>query len=101
LHSIANPAYLTGFLFSGLPRVAPYCARGGVRVVSNITLVATERCRPQDAREKTPEEEAERLKELLHRVERAKDSYRRDECEETRERYGSVVKEYHKMRHLI
>jgi hypothetical protein len=34
LHRFANPAYLGGFLCSGLLRVAPYCARGGVRVVS-------------------------------------------------------------------
>ncbi len=30
----ANPAYLGGFLFLSLLRVAPYCARGGVKVVS-------------------------------------------------------------------
>ena len=31
---VANPAYLSGFLFSGLLRVAPYCVPGGIRVVS-------------------------------------------------------------------
>jgi hypothetical protein len=35
LPELANPAYLSGFVFSGLLRVAPYCAPGGVRVVSN------------------------------------------------------------------
>src|SRR5215208_6536243 len=34
LHRFANPAYLGGFLFSGLLRVAPYCAPGGIRLVS-------------------------------------------------------------------
>ena len=27
LHDVANPVYLSGFLFSALPRVAPYCVR--------------------------------------------------------------------------
>src|ERR687898_2274220 len=31
---VAIPAFLSGLLCSGLPRVAPYCAPGGVRVVS-------------------------------------------------------------------
>ena len=31
---LANPAYLGGFLCSGFLRVAPYCAPGGIRVVS-------------------------------------------------------------------
>jgi hypothetical protein len=31
---LANPPYLSGFLFSGMLRVAPYCVPGGVRVVS-------------------------------------------------------------------
>jgi hypothetical protein len=35
LHRNANPAYLSRLLFSGLPSVAPYCAPGGIRVVSN------------------------------------------------------------------
>jgi hypothetical protein len=35
LHRLANPPFLSGFLCSGLPRVAPYCAPGGVRAVSN------------------------------------------------------------------
>jgi hypothetical protein len=34
LHRNANPAYLSRLLFSGLPCVAPYCAPGGIRVVS-------------------------------------------------------------------
>src|SRR5215208_6379149 len=34
LHRVANAAYIGRFLFSGLPHVAPYCVRGGVRVVS-------------------------------------------------------------------
>ena len=33
---LANTAYLKGFLFSGLPRVAPYCIRGDVKVVSGV-----------------------------------------------------------------
>src|SRR5919107_5837214 len=32
---IANAAYLEGFLFPALLRVAPYCVPGGIRVVSN------------------------------------------------------------------
>jgi len=35
LQEVAKPAYLGGFLCSGLLRVAPYCVPGGVRVVSN------------------------------------------------------------------
>jgi hypothetical protein len=35
LHKVANPPYLSGFLCSGLLRVAPYCVPGGVRVVSS------------------------------------------------------------------
>jgi integrase len=31
---LANPAYLSGFLCSGLLRVAPYYVPGGIRVVS-------------------------------------------------------------------
>ena len=34
LHVLANPAYLSGFLCSALPCVAPYCVPGGIRVVS-------------------------------------------------------------------
>jgi hypothetical protein len=34
VQGVANPAYLEGFPFSGLLRIAPYCAPGGVRVVS-------------------------------------------------------------------
>ncbi len=36
LHKLADPAYLSPFLFSALPCVAPYCARGGIRVVSGV-----------------------------------------------------------------
>lgn len=35
LHSLANPACSEGFPFYALPSVAPYCAPGGVRVVSS------------------------------------------------------------------
>jgi hypothetical protein len=38
VHRLANPAYLKGFLFSGLLRVAPYCVPGGIRVVSISSL---------------------------------------------------------------
>jgi hypothetical protein len=31
-----NPAYLEGFPFPALLRVAPYCIPGGVRVVSEV-----------------------------------------------------------------
>jgi hypothetical protein len=34
LHEVAIPAYLGGFLCSGLLRVAPYCVRSGIRLVS-------------------------------------------------------------------
>ena len=34
LQGFANPAYLSGFLCSGLQSVAPYCVPGGVRVVA-------------------------------------------------------------------
>ena len=37
MHGVAKPAYLGVFLCSGLPRVAPYCVPGGVRVVSIST----------------------------------------------------------------
>ena len=36
LRGVANPAYLRAFLFSALPRVAPYCVPGGVKVVSGV-----------------------------------------------------------------
>jgi hypothetical protein len=39
LRSIANPPYLSGFLFSSLLRVAPYCVPGGVRSGVNTTIV--------------------------------------------------------------
>ena len=35
LHELAICAYPKGFLFSSLLSVAPYCVRGGVKVVSN------------------------------------------------------------------
>ncbi len=34
LQAFAKPAYVSRFLFYGLPHVAPYCAPGGVKVVS-------------------------------------------------------------------
>jgi hypothetical protein len=34
LQELANAAFLKGFLCSGLPCVAPYCAPGGIRMVS-------------------------------------------------------------------
>src|SRR5829696_7237376 len=34
LQRLANPAFLEGFLCPALHRVAPYCAPGGIRVVS-------------------------------------------------------------------
>jgi hypothetical protein len=42
VHEIANAAYLGGFLCCGLRRVAPYCARGGIRVVSGTALFVRE-----------------------------------------------------------
>jgi hypothetical protein len=33
----AEPAFLGRYLFSGLPHVAPYCVRSGVRVVSILS----------------------------------------------------------------
>jgi hypothetical protein len=36
LHRLADAAYLSGFLCSDLPSVAPYCAPGSVRVVSTF-----------------------------------------------------------------
>jgi len=33
-HGLANPAYLSGFLYCGLRRVAGGCIPGGIRVVS-------------------------------------------------------------------
>ena len=36
---VANAAYLEGFHCPALPWVAPYCARGGVRVVSKPASV--------------------------------------------------------------
>ncbi len=36
MQGIANAAYLEGFPFSTLLSVAPYCAPGGIRVVSGV-----------------------------------------------------------------
>ncbi len=36
LQGFANPVNLSRFLFSALLGVAPYCARGGIRVVSEV-----------------------------------------------------------------
>jgi hypothetical protein len=44
LHSYANPPFLRGFLFSGLPCVALYCVPSGVRVVSNILRASNSGC---------------------------------------------------------
>jgi hypothetical protein len=44
LHGLAKPTYLKGFLFSGLHRVAPYCAPGGIRVVSSRCESGTRGC---------------------------------------------------------
>ena len=38
LHRVAKPAYLSRFPFCALLGVAPYCVRGGVRVVSIIAF---------------------------------------------------------------
>jgi len=38
LQGFADPAYLGRFLVSALRRVAPYCARGGIRVVSGVPV---------------------------------------------------------------
>jgi hypothetical protein len=34
VQGVAKPAYLGGFLVSGLLSVAPYCVRSGIRLVS-------------------------------------------------------------------
>src|SRR5215210_4339454 len=54
LHNLANPAFLSRFLFCGLPSVAPYCVTGGVSVVSIevyscSTIVLTRNEHPKDA----------------------------------------------------
>src|SRR5215208_7637993 len=36
---LANPAYLEGFPFPALLRVAPYCVLGGIRVVSGARVL--------------------------------------------------------------
>jgi hypothetical protein len=46
LPSVANATYLSDFLCSGLPCVAPYCVPGGVRVVSGFpALPCSVHCR--------------------------------------------------------
>src|SRR5215217_9637546 len=54
LHRLANPAFLSRFLFCGLPSVAPYCVPDGVRVVSIevyscSTIVLARNEHPKDA----------------------------------------------------
>src|SRR5918998_6753912 len=41
LQEVANAAYFEGFPFPALLRVAPYCARGGIRVVSIAVAVTS------------------------------------------------------------
>ena len=41
LHGLANPAFLSRFLFPVLLRVAPYCVPGGIRVVSKGPRLST------------------------------------------------------------
>jgi hypothetical protein len=43
LQKVANAAYKSGFLCSGLPYVAPYCVRGGIRVVSIASVTRPSR----------------------------------------------------------
>jgi hypothetical protein len=38
LPRVANPAFLSDLLFSGLLCVAPYCVRGGIKVVSTASF---------------------------------------------------------------
>ena len=40
MQGLANATLIGGFLCSGLLRVAPFCARGGVRVVSISPLLS-------------------------------------------------------------
>ena len=54
VQGLANAAYLSDFLFSGLLRVAPYYVPGGLRVVSIevhscSTIVLTPNEHPKDA----------------------------------------------------
>ena len=51
LHEVAIPAYLSGFLFHGLPCVAPYCVPGGIRVVSTEAWLLHDRARSWHASE--------------------------------------------------
>jgi hypothetical protein len=43
LQALANAPYLKGFLCCALPRVAPYCAPGGVRVSIQVHICFTMR----------------------------------------------------------
>jgi hypothetical protein len=48
LHELANPAYLEGFPFPALLRVAPYCVPGGARVVAGaVGCVPPPSCLPR------------------------------------------------------
>jgi hypothetical protein len=54
LHRVANPTFLGGFLCSVLQVVAPFCAPGGIRVVSKemrscSTIVISRNEHPMDA----------------------------------------------------
>src|SRR5215211_9219328 len=54
VQGLANPAFLSKFLCSALPSVAPYCVPGGIRVVSIevhscSTIVLTRNEHPKDA----------------------------------------------------
>ena len=40
MQGLANALYLRAFLFSDLPLVAPYCVRGGVKVVSGVATTS-------------------------------------------------------------
>jgi hypothetical protein len=43
LHGLPIPPYPSGSTFSGLPRVAPYCVPGGIRVVSRVATATVRR----------------------------------------------------------
>src|ERR671921_2185876 len=49
VQGIAEPAYLEGFLFSGLLGVAPYCVPGGVSVVSIEPMLLHDSARSEHA----------------------------------------------------
>src|SRR5215211_5730345 len=59
LHGLANAPFLRRFPFSALPCVAPYCVRGGIRVISILPsyLASTKgflRCGGINARRRVP-----------------------------------------------